>query len=56
MKKEASMTYDAAKKIVGNQSKHMLRNMIKALSLHSWRNTPEEQVRLEAAKIVSKGR
>ena len=31
-----------------------LKQMIKALSIHSWQNTPEEIERLEAAKIVQR--
>tara|TARA_Y100000296_G_C5008778_1_gene174006 strand:+ start:207 stop:347 length:141 start_codon:yes stop_codon:yes gene_type:complete len=33
-----------------------LRNMIKALSLHPWLNTPEEDKRLESAKAELKRR
>jgi hypothetical protein len=50
------MTYDEAKKIIGNQPTWALRNMIKALELHQWMNTPEEQERLIAARIVAKGK
>ena len=50
------MTYDEAKKITGNQPAWALRNMIKALELHPWLNTPAEQQRLIAARIVAKGK
>jgi len=43
-----------AKRIVGNQPKWALKNMIKALSMHNWLNTKEDEKRLEAAKIVIK--
>ena len=50
------MTYDEAKKIVGNQPAWALRNMILALELSEWMNTPEEQERLIAARIVEKAK
>ena len=46
------MTYEQAKRITGNQPIWALRNMIKALSMMSVINTPEENKRLKAAKIV----
>ena len=46
------MNYQQAKKIIGNQPTWALKNMIKALSLHAWLNTPEENERLQASKIV----
>lgn len=42
--------------IVGNQSTHMLRNMVAALKLAPWLNTPEDEKRLAAAKLVLKAR
>jgi hypothetical protein len=48
------MTTEEAWKIVGNSPKWALRKMIKALSMHSWANTPEDNERLEAAKIAVK--
>lgn len=48
------MTIEEAKKIVGNQPKWALKNMVKALSMHSWLNTPEETKRLEAGKLLLK--
>ena len=41
-------------KIIGNSSKGPIRNMVKALSMHSWSNTAEENLRLEAGKICLK--
>ncbi len=47
------MTTEDAWKIVGKGSpRRALRNMVKALSLHSWNNTKEEDLRLEAAKLI----
>lgn len=46
------MTLDEAKKIVGNQPDWALRNMIRALSVFRALNTEEDNLRLEAAKLV----
>jgi hypothetical protein len=54
--KGKTVTYDEAKQIVGNQPAWALRNMIKALEMCQWLNTPEEQKRLIAARIVAKGK
>ena len=48
------MLVKEARKIVGNQPMYAIKNMHKALSLHSWLNTPEENKRLEACKIILK--
>jgi hypothetical protein len=48
------MTFNDALKIVGNQPKWALRNMVKALSLMPWMNTAEDEQRKMAAKIVLK--
>ena len=45
-----------AKKIVGNQPTWALTNMVKALQMLPWRNTAEDELRLQAAKIVLKER
>ena len=45
------MTIQEAWKIVGNQPRWAIKNMVKALSFHSWSNTAEEKKRLEAGKI-----
>jgi len=50
------MTYEEAKKIVGNQPKYALKNMIKALQMCAWLNTTEDDLRLIAAKIVIKNK
>lgn len=42
--------------IVGNQSTANLRKMVKALSMHSWGNTAEDNKRLEAAKRILKNK
>ena len=49
------MTLAEAKKIVGNQPRWAIKNMVKALSMHSWHNTLEENERLAAGKLVLKG-
>lgn len=48
------MTVIEAKAIVGNQPLSALKNMVKALSLHSWHNTAEDKLRLNAAEIIIK--
>jgi hypothetical protein len=52
------MTRADALKITGNQPKWALRNMVKALSMMSILNTPEENERLTAGKFLlsKKGR
>lgn len=50
------MTYEEAKKIVGNQPRWALQNMVKALQMFGgFLNTPEENLRLQAAKRVLRG-
>ena len=49
------MTFEEAKKIVGNSPRWAIKNMVTALSMCSWHNTPEENQRLAAGKIVLKG-
>lgn len=46
------MTLEQAKKIIGNQPRYAVKNMVKALSMHAWLNTESDKKRLEAAKIV----
>lgn len=49
------MTPDQAIAILGiNQTKGPLQNMVRALSFHSWRNTPDDTRRQEAGKYVLK--
>jgi hypothetical protein len=52
--KEIIMTIEEAKKIVGNQPRWALKNMVKALSMLTWMNTPEDEKRLEAGKLLLK--
>ena len=49
------MSYDAALSIVGNRAKWELLAIKKALSMHQWLNTPAENERLIAVKIVLRG-
>ena len=48
------MTTEQAWKIIGNQPQWAIKNMVKALSMMSLLNTPQENERLEAAKITLK--
>jgi len=48
------MTTEQAWKIVGNQPKWAIKNMVKALTIMEMLNTPEERLRLQAAKICLK--
>lgn len=43
---------DAARKLGMNRTKHELQHMQRALSFHSWNNTPEENERLKAARVA----
>jgi hypothetical protein len=50
------MSIDQARAIVGNRAKWELQAMRKALSMHQWLNTAEENQRLAACKVLlSKG-
>jgi hypothetical protein len=49
------MSIIEAKKIVGNQPKWALRNMVKALTMLPWLNDEEDKQRLAAAKLILKG-
>jgi hypothetical protein len=49
------MTLQEAIKIV-NPGDPFIKNMIKALQMCTWLNTPEDEQRLEAAKLVVKNR
>ncbi len=42
----------AAYALVGNQSRWVLRNMVRALSLHAWMNDAEDKRRLAAARYI----
>lgn len=52
------MKLEEAQLIIGrtNSAEPFLSNMIKALKIHSWLNTEEENERLEAAILVKKHR
>lgn len=50
------MTLDEARELVGNQPTWALKNMVKALSMMTWRNTGEDEKRLAAAKLIIKER
>ena len=51
------MNIEEARKIVGKGSpRWALKNMVKALSMHAWNNTPAETLRLEAAKMILNGK
>ena len=45
------MTKEQAWKIIGNQPKWAIKNMIKALNMSPWLNTDKDKLRLAAAKI-----
>jgi|TARA_R100000093_G_scaffold66799_1_gene38029 hypothetical protein len=49
-----SMTLSEASKIVGNQPRWAIKNMVKALSMLSLFNTPAENERLEAGLLILK--
>ena len=48
------MTKEQAWKIMGNQPKWAIKNMVKALSMLTWLNTDDDKLRLKAAKICLK--
>ena len=50
------MTEQDARELVGNQPTYALRNMVKALNMLTWLNTPEDERRLEAAEFLIKER
>jgi len=50
------MDLEKAKRIVGNQPTWALRNMVKALHLLPWLNTPADIERREAAEVVLRSR
>lgn len=45
------MTQAEAYKIIGNQPTYAVRNMVHALSMLTFLNTPDDETRLQAAKI-----
>ena len=50
------MNVQQATKIVGNQPTWAIQNMVKALSMFVWLNTPKDTKRLKAAKIILQDR
>jgi hypothetical protein len=52
----SGMNLIEAKKIVGNQPTWALKNMVKALKMLPAMNTAEDELNLQAAKIVLKDR
>ena len=46
--------YEAIEIVGFNTTRRTLKMMVKALSMHPWLNTAEENARLEAAKLVLK--
>ncbi len=50
------MNLTQAKAIVGNQPTWAIRNMVKALNMLPFLNTPDDLERLEAAKVILKER
>lgn len=48
------MTLNEARNIIGNQQIAHLKNMIKALSMFPFLNTKEDEIRLQAAKLIIK--
>jgi hypothetical protein len=48
------MTTAQAKKILGDRSKWELKNIVRTLSMFRAFNSPEENERLEAAKVILK--
>lgn len=54
--KEEKMNLKKVKRIVGNQGTWALKNMVRALKMLPWLNTPEDKERLDAAKVVLKSR
>jgi len=46
----------AAYRLAGNSDRRHLAMMVLALSLHSWNNTAEENLRLQAAKFILAGK
>lgn len=49
------MNYEQAKKIIGNQPKFAVQNMVKALKMCRFLNTADDDLRLQAAIVYLKG-
>jgi hypothetical protein len=50
------MTLEQARDILGNRPRWEIIAMRRALSIHQWLNTPEENRRLEACKTILKAK
>ena len=50
------MTLEHALQIVGRRPRWELLAMRKALAMHAWLNTPEENQRLAAVKVLLRGK
>jgi len=50
------MTQAQALEIVGRRARWELQAMRRALSMHAWLNTPEENSRLQAVKVLLRGK
>jgi hypothetical protein len=50
------LTPEEARKIIGSQPRTILRNMHRALQLMTWLNTQEDWLRLQACKMVLRGK
>jgi len=48
------MSLDQAKQILGDRSEWELKHMIKALTMFQILNTPEDNLRREAARVILK--
>lgn len=46
------MTFEEAKKIIGNRPRWEIKAIVKALGFHPWLNNAAETKRLEAGKIL----
>ena len=54
--KENDMNYEQAKKIIGNQPKYAIKNMVKALKMCRFLNTFDDELRLQAGIVYLKGK
>lgn len=48
------MTKEQARAIIGNRANWEIQAMRRALAMHQWLNTPEENKRLQACKVLLK--
>ena len=53
-KNTSTMTFQAAKKIVGNQPRWAVKKMVTALNMCPWLNTEKEKRLLQASEILLK--